>query len=156
MRVRVSSVARLVDPHLSIDGQEIPFASEPVKFLGRIFEIPQNSNRTKENIISQLQRMLSSVDSCPLTRGQKLKLYIYRAGVYPRLAWLLTIEELPISWVEKKLDAIATLYVKEWAGLARSANSVILLYLPQKMGGLNFPLISVLYKHLQVADSHLP
>ena len=143
-----ASVARLVDPHLSNHGQEIPFASEPVKFLGRIFEIPQNTNRTKENITSQLQRMLSSVDSCPLTRGQKLKLY--RAGVCPRLAWLLTIEELPISWVEKKLDAIATLYVKKWAGLARSANSAI-LYLPQKMGGLNLPLISVLYKRLQVA-----
>jgi hypothetical protein len=60
------------------------------------------------------------------------------------------IEELPISWVEKKLDAIATLYVKKWAGLARSANFAI-LYLPQKMGGLNLPLISVLYKRLQVA-----
>ena len=58
--------------------------------------------------------------------------------------------ELPISWVEKELDAITALYAKKWAGLARSVNSAI-LYLPQKMGDLNLPLISVLYKRLQVA-----
>ena len=87
--------------------------------------------------------MLDSVNSCPLTRGQKLK--VYRAGICPRLSWLLTIEALPISWVEKKLDALVTLYLKKWAGLARPANSAI-LYLPHKMGGLNLPLISVLYK----------
>ena len=143
-----ASVSKLVDPHLLIDGQKIPFASEPVKFLGRIFEVPHSTTKFKESISSRLQKMLDCINSCPLTRRQKLKMY--RAGVCPRLTWLLTIEELPISWVEKKLDAIATLYVKRWAGLARSANSAV-LYLPQKMGGLNLPLISVLYQHLQVA-----
>lgn len=143
-----ASVGKLVDPHLYIEGQKIPFASAPVKFLGRIFEVPHNITKFKENISSRLQRMLDCVNSCPLTRRQKLRMY--RAGVCPRLAWLLTIEELPISWVKKKLDAIATLHVKRWAGLARSANSAV-LYLPRQMGGLNLPLISVLYKRLQVA-----
>ena len=49
---------------------------------------------------------------------------------------------------------MATLYVKRWAGLARSANPSI-LYLPQKLGGLNLPLISVLFKSLQVARQSL-
>ena len=72
---------------------------------------------------------------------------MFKAGVCPRLSWLLTIEELPISWVEKHCDTIATKYVKQWAGLAKPA----LVHLPQKMGGLNIPLISVLHKHLQVS-----
>ena len=142
-----ASVSKLVDPHLSIDGQHIPFALGPVKFLGRSFQIPHNANKVKQDLSSCLQRMLERVDSCPLTRRQKLKMY--RAGVCPRLSWPLMIEELPITWVEKKLDAIATFYVKRWAGLARSANTAI-LYLPSKMGGLNLPIISVLYKRLQV------
>ena len=91
--------------------------------------------------------MLESVDTCPLTRGQKLKMY--RGGVCPHLTWLLTIEDLPISWVEKNLDSAAIRYVKKWAGLAKSANPT-LLFLPHKMGGLNLPLISILYKRLQV------
>ena len=141
-----ASVGRVVDPHLSIDGQEIPFASAPVKFLGRTFQVPHDIGTVKENISSRLQKMLDAVDSSPLTRGQKIKLF--RAGICPCLAWLLTIDDLPISWVEKRLDAMATLYVKKWVGLTRSANPTI-LYLPHKLGGLNLPLISVLFKRLQ-------
>ena len=142
-----SSTGKLVDPQLSLSGQQVPFASEQVKFLGRIFEIPRDTARIKESISFRLQTMLHSVDSCPLTRSQKLKMY--RAGVCPRLSWLLTIDDLPISWIEKKLDAISTLYLKKWVGLAKPANPSV-IYLPQKMGGLNLPLISTLYKRLQV------
>ena len=49
---------------------------------------------------------------------------------------------------------MATLYVKKWVGLTRSANPSI-LYLPQKLGGLNLPLISVLFKRLQVGRQSL-
>ena len=59
------------------------------------------------------------------------------------------IEELPLSWVEK-LNALATLYLKKWAGLARPINSSV-LYLLHKIGGLNLPLVSTIYKRLQVA-----
>ena len=148
-----ASSAKLVNPQLYIADQHIPFSPEPVKFLGKIFQIPHDPSRVKESIYSELLRMLESVHSCPLTRGQKLK--VYRAGVCPRLSWLLMIEDLPISWVEKKLDALATFYLKKWTGLAKPANSAI-LYLPHKMGGLNLTLVSLYYKRLQVAKhSHL-
>ena len=96
-----ASAGKLVDPDLSIAGQKIPFASEPVKFLGRLFEVPHDTNRVKKAISSRLQKMLDSVDTCPLTRGQKLKLY--RGGVCPRLAWLLTIEDLPSPGLRRSL-----------------------------------------------------
>ena len=141
-----ASVSKLEDPHLSIDGQPIPFASEPVKFLGKSFAVPQDITALKRNLLIRLQEMLDKTDSCPLSRKQKVN--VYRAGICPRLSWLLLIENLPISWVEK-LDAIATRYIKRWTGLMRSANPA-LLYLPRKMGGLNLPLISKMYKRLQV------
>ena len=114
---------KLVDPELNISGQQILVAPDSVKFLGKIFQVPHDSNRVRESVTSHLLRMLESVNSCPLTRGQKLKLY------FPRFSWLLMIEDLPLSWVEKKLDSLATLYLKKWAGLAKPANSAI-LYLP--------------------------
>ena len=75
---------------------------------------------------------------------------LYKAGICPRLSWLLTIEELPITWVERQLEVLATRYLKKWAGLAKSA-STALLYLPQKKGGMNLPSLTSLYKRLQVS-----
>ena len=148
----LASAGKPVNPNIFIDGEKISFTSAPVKFLGQTFQIPHDISKVKQNISSHLKRMLNAVDTCPLTRGQKQKMF--RAGVCPRLSWLLSINELPISWVEKRLNAMATLYVNRWAGLARSAYPSI-LYLPQKLGGLNLPLISVLFKSLQVACQSL-
>ena len=92
-----ASAGKLLDPGLSISGQQIHFASEAIKFLGRSFEVPHIS-RVKEAISSRLLDMPKSVDTCTLTREQKLKMY--RGGVCPRLTWLLTIKDLPISRVE--------------------------------------------------------
>ena len=44
----------------------------------------------------------------------------------------------------------ATKYPKKWAGPTKSANTA-LLYLPQKMGGLNLPFLTCLFKRLQVS-----
>ena len=129
-----------MDPKLLLDGQPIPFATQAFKFLGMTVEVPTNQKTSKEVVVSELKRMLTSIDACPLTRKQKLLLY--KAGVCPRLSWLLTIEQFPISWVEKHLNTLATAYLKKWAGLARSSNTAI-IHLPPKMVALicpSFPL----------------
>ena len=83
------------------------------------------------------------MDRCPVTRRQKLKLY--KLGICPRLNWPLTIQEFSISWIERELEAMATRFIKQWAGLAKSANPN-LLYLPKRDSGLNLPSLSILYK----------
>ena len=98
-------------------------------------------------MVSELSRMLSSIDTCPLTRKQKLLLY--KPGVCPLFSWLLTIEQFPISWVQKHVDSLATSFLKKRAGLARPANTA-LLHLPTKIGGLNLPQLWMLHKKLQV------
>ena len=143
------STGKLYDPHLSIASQSIPFiGSNSIRFLGMTIQVPADLSGTKRELVTNLQRMLKSVDGTPVTRRQKLQLY--KAGICPRLSWLLNIEELPFTWVERQLEATATRFVKKWAGLARSANTS-LLYLPQKMGGLNLPSLSVFHKQLQVS-----
>ena len=69
-------------------------------------QIPNDATATKETLIANLKRMLQAVDKCPLTSHQKLKLY--EAVVCPQLSWLLLIEELPITWAERQLEATAT------------------------------------------------
>ena len=149
-----ASTGKKINLGLTIGGASIPVAEQPVKFRGMRVEIPHDQSKSKTIIITELERMLQRIDSCPLTRKQKLLLY--RFGVCPRLSWLLTIEELPISWVEKNADALATDFLQQWSRLAtRSANvasaNVAPLYLSQKLGGLILPLISSLYKKLQVS-----
>ena len=143
------STGRPIDPKLHLAGDTIPYAANgPVKFLGMQIHIPHDAANVKENLVNRLKQMLDRVDPCPVTRHQKLRLY--KAGICPRLSWLLTIEELPITWVERQLEVMATRYLKKWAGLAKSANTA-LLYLPQKKGGMNLPSLTSLYKRLQVS-----
>ena len=131
-----ASTSKKIDPQLSLHGQKIPHANQAVKFLGMRVEVPHDQSKSKEVLVTELERMLKNIDICPLTRKQKLLLY--KAGVCPRLSWLLTIEEMPISWVEKNLNALATGYIKKWAGLAHPANTAV-LYLPHKWVASTFP-----------------
>jgi len=66
----------------------------------------------------------------------------------------LTITELPVSWIEKTLDPLASQYLKKWAELARPADPAR-LFLPQNSGGFNLPLPSTLYQQLQVGKASL-
>lgn len=143
-----ASSGKKINPMLLLDGQPIPYTPDGVKFLGMHINVPADQAKHKITVKSKLDTMLREVDACPLTRKQKL--LVYRAGVCPRLTWLLTIEELPITWVEKNLDTLASRYLKKWSGLARAANNS-LLYLSATKGGLNLPLISSLHKKLQVS-----
>ena len=143
------SSGRPVDPKLHLAGDAIPYAANgSVKLLGVQIHVPHDISDTKKALATRLQWMLERVDACPVTRQQKLCLY--KAGICPRLSWLLTIEDLPISWVEKQIEVVATKYLKKWAGLVKSANTA-LLYLPQKMRGLHLPSLTSLYKRLQVS-----
>ena len=94
--------------------------------------------------------MLSKVDATPLSSRQKLRLF--RDAVRPRLTWDLSLANLPISWVEKNLDTLATKFLKRWTGLAKSANTCR-LYLPKSKGGLQIPSISTTFKKIQCAKA---
>ena len=139
-----ASTGKLVDPHLTLNGASIPFASGPVMKV----QVPRNEGCVREELLSRLQKMLTAIDVTPLTRKQKLLLY--SSGVCPRLTWPLLIQEFPATWMEGKIDALVSRYLKKWSGLGRSANTA-LLYLPSSQGGLNLPLPSTLHKKLQVS-----
>ena len=142
------STAKLVDPHLFLNGVPIPFSADPVRFLGMQVQVPRNEGSAREAVLSRLQVMLTSIDETPLTRKQKLLLY--SGGVCPLLTWPLLIQEFPTTWMDSQVDSLVTRYLKKWSGLGRSAN-VALLYLPRSLGGRNLPRLSTLHKRLQVS-----
>ena len=142
------STSRLSNPHLTLDGVEVPFSQSAVRFLGLNIQVPHDNTNTKLNLLSSLSRMMEVIDTSLVTRKQKLLLY--RAGVCPRLSWPLLTEELPTTWLEREMDTRVTRFLKKWSGLSKSVNTA-LLYLPQPKGGLNLRLPSTLYKALQVS-----
>ena len=144
-----ASTGHSTDPQLTLSGQSIPFlGNDTIKFLGLPIQVPQDPLQSRLHIRNKLTSLLKTVDTCGVTRRQKLKLY--KLGICPRLNWPLTIYNLPSSWIKHQLEAIATKFLKKWSGLARSA-SPNMLYLPKSKGGQDLPSISALYKRLQVS-----
>ena len=88
------------------------------------------------------------MDSTFLSRRQKLKLY--KIGICPRVHWDLMVIQLPITWVERHLDPLATSFLKKWSGLCRSASPSI-LYLSKEDGGLQLLAISTTFKKFHVS-----
>ena len=117
-------------------------ANHSINFLGLPIQFPKDCNRAKSQLKSLLQSMLKVVDETPLTRKQKVK--VYSLGICPRLNWLLTIHEFPLSWVERQLEATANRYLKRWTGITKLTNPNI-FYIPRSEG-LQLPSISTLYK----------
>ena len=130
-------------------GEEIQhIENDKFKFLGMPVRIYHNNREARSALKDRLSQMLRKIDSIPLTRQQKLRLF--KDGVCPRLSWSLLTENLPTSWLEKELQPLATKALKKWAGLTRSSN-ISVLFLPAKRGGLGLPSLVGQYKKLQIS-----
>ena len=139
-----------IDPHLKLDGIPIPFAKEPVKFLGlRVYKFQKIWNASRvPSCMTSLQTMLDRVDASPVTGHQKLILYIQGRSVPP--------DDLASPWwATHYLDRTKGQYhcysvPEAWIGVSESANPAY-LYLPRSMGGLGLPQLPTLHKTLQVS-----
>ena len=78
---------------------------------------------TKELLVSRLRYLCDTVDGLPLRRQQKIK--VYKLYVCPGMSWLLGLLDLPLSWIERKLDSVPTRFLKKWCGLAATTNPSI-------------------------------
>ena len=137
-----ASTGQVYDPQLSLCGQTITFiGTSTFKFLGAAVTIHTSQDKAKSSLLEKLHTMLSKVDTTLLSSLQM-----------PHLTWDLSLANLPISWVEKNLDTLATKFLKRWTGLAKSVNTCC-LYLPKNKGGLQTPSISTTFKKIQCAKA---
>ena len=100
---------------------------------------------TKELLESRLRYLCDTVDGLPLRRQQKIK--VYKLYVCPGMSWLLGLLDLPLSWIERKLDSVPTRFLKKWCGLAATTNPSI-LYLPEESFGLSLPKLSTTFQSI--------
>ena len=141
---------RVYDAKLAMTGEPLPFlADKAVKFLGLPITTRFDSEEIKSILMSKLDNYLTRVHEAPLTRQQKLR--IYKEALIPRLNWLLTIADLPLTWVERTLEPPARKYLKMWSGLPRCADPSR-LYLSRSLGGLEMPSLATAFKELQITQ----
>ena len=146
-----SSSGKPYNPELTLNAETIPYISgSTFRFLGAPVSIHSTSAQSRESLLEKLKSLLQRVDTTLVTRQQKLKLF--KAGICPRLAWDLSISDFPLTWLQTKLQPLATRYLKRWCGLARSADPSR-LFLPKANGGLDLPALTTMYKKLHTAKA---
>ena len=106
-----ASLGASFDPGLTISGQTVQFINKAIKFLSKVIQVPLDAKNIKNQVLQKLTSMLDRVEVSNVTRQQKLRLY--RVGICPRIAWDLAINNFPISWVKRKLEATATYTLKK-------------------------------------------
>ena len=149
---RSRSSSTFYNPKLKLCGQDILFAGDKsTTFLGLPINLCLFSCDIKSSILTKLEDLCERVDAAPILTKSKLQLY--RNGIFPRLSWLLSVCDLPLTWIERQVEPIARRYLKKWCHLARPAN-VCRFYMPFKLGGLNLPSLSTLFKKCQVSRYH--
>ena len=138
---------RVYDPKLAMAGEPSPFlADKAVKFLRLPITTRFDSEEIKSSLMSKLDNYLTRVHKALLTMQQKLR--IYKEALIPSLNWLLTIADLPLTWVERTLEPPARKYLKMWSGLPRCADPSR-LYFSTSLGSLEMPSLPTLFKKLQ-------
>ena len=150
LAVRASS-GKPYDPKLTLNGEVIPYIGDRTfHFLGAPVCIHGTETQAREGLLRKLTSLLEKVDATLVSRQQKLKLY--KLAICPRLTWELSVNSFALSWLESKLQPIATKYLKKWCGLAKSADTGC-MFLPKEHGGLDLPSLTTTYKKLQVTKA---
>ena len=149
------STGKPYDPKLMLNGQAIPYIGDSTfTFLGAPVNIHSVNSSARESLLEKLSSMMKKVDATLISRQQKLLLF--KVGICPRLTWDLSINEYSPTWLQTKLQPLATRFLKRWCGLAKSADPNR-LFLPKSNGGFDLPHLVTVYKriHAAKAGSHM-
>ena len=140
---------RTANPRLHISHEKMPFlGNNSTSFLGLPINATLSMDSIKEQIQSKLDRFLTVTDRAPLSRQQKLKMYCM--AICPRRTWLLSLADLPLTWVERTLEPPVTRFLKKWCSLSRSADPAR-IFLSKTNGGRDIPSITTCFKKAQVS-----
>ena len=137
------------NPNLTISGQNILYiGNQDIRFLGLPIDLSISSTQVKQDLSDRLKLLLQSVDTQPLEARQKLK--IFKMATCPRISWSLYTTEIPLTWIERTLETLATRYLKKWLKLSYCAAPRF--YISQQITWvLSMPSTSTKYKTLQIS-----
>ena len=138
----------IFDPQLTLQSQPIPFLTDKksYRYLGLPISGDLYCDVIKSELLDRVNYLFAPVNKPALSRLSKCQLY--KKAVLPRLAWLLSISSLPLSWIRNHLDTAVRRYLKKWVGLAHCA-AVSHLFLDTNRGGFHLPQTSVFFQSLR-------
>ena len=124
--------------NLHVQGEQIPTIKEnPIKCLGKWYDDTLSDRSNISETGKQTDEWLRRIDKSCLPG--KFKSWIYQHGLLPRLMWLLTVYEIPVSVVEG-VEKRVNKHLRRWLGIPPSFTAVG-LYI--RSGQLQLPLSSV-------------
>ena len=140
---------KVFDPKLKMVENSLPFlADKAVKLLGLPITTRFGSEEIKSSLVPKLDTYLTQAHKAALTQQQKLR--IHEEALIPHLNWLLTITDLPLTWVQHTMESQTGKYLKIWSGLPRCADpSQLRIASKIIIGGLGMPSLPTVIKKLQ-------
>ncbi|XP_072039086.1 uncharacterized protein [Amphiura filiformis] len=140
------------DPQLHISGKDIPFIHQSsMRFLGQGIFKDLNDKEVRYGVESKLKTLLERVNNDQV--NSIAKMWIYENHIVSRISWEFIIYCFPVSFAQI-LQAVATRYLKRWAGLPNSANTSI-LYRKRDNKGLQLKALTMHFKCMQLVKYHI-
>jgi hypothetical protein len=103
----------------------------------------------KSEVYVTLTNILNEIDDLPLHPQNKILLY--SRYVLSKISWHFTVSDIGKTWVNDKLDSIASTYIPKWLVLPISATLSNVL-LPHNKFGLNIILPSTKFLQCQIVS----
>ncbi|XP_076155592.1 uncharacterized protein LOC143138965 [Alosa pseudoharengus] len=123
---------------LHVQGEQIPTIREnPIKCLGKWYDDTLSDRNNISDTVNQADEWLRRIDKSGLPG--KFKSWIYQHGLLPRLMWLLTVYQIPVTAVEG-VERKVNKHLRRWLGIPPSFTAVG-LYI--RSGQLQLPFSSV-------------
>ena len=126
---------------------------EPIKkdmsfiYLGRHFNFRMNNQPHMDFLLNEFRNLMNAIDKLPLHPKNKIKLY--QQYVLSKIAWHLTIADIPITWVKQNLDTILNSHLRSWLEIPISG-TVDLIQLSKGKYGLTIISVSSKFTQCQV------
>ena len=92
---------------------------ESFRYLGRYFNFNLSDENHKSELLDTFTDILNKIDELPL--HPKNKIILYSRYVLSKISWHLTVSDIGKTWVNEKLDCIASNFIRKWLELPISA-----------------------------------
>jgi len=127
---------------LEVQGEPIPtIVGNPIKCLGKWFDESLTDKKNVSSTVMQAEEWLRRIEKSGLPG--KFKAWLYQHGLLPRLMWLLTVYDIPltsVAEVERKVNK----HLRKWLGVPPSFTA---LGFYSKSSQLQLPLSSVVEEY---------
>ena len=136
---------------LSVKHDKFEFMKHHFKFLGRWIGPSLDELSTKRMFEENFFNWMNLIDKDHV--NGLMKLWLYQHQVIPKAGWPLLAQDFNYHFVVK-LQQRASVYLRGWAGLFKSADAGA-LYRPREKLGLNLTSLTVHYQKMRVIRCHL-